>query len=742
MYKSYYGTDKEEINKNKRLINILGAGTSVFIPPSIEDGWTDIHYFYELENKITYSPFANQLQLLELQEGDILSSFYMLYILFGAATQERQKYMSDLWYDNYQNYVTEDNWENFLELGPINNWIQDFEYGISLFYLEDTGSACGYIIESTQDGWKLKRKIDYGQGDLPNTENKSIPLIAPIVSTSTEKLSPWSTEVKYKKLIITSEGSIIIEDREENEGATFGYYTNGGWTQEKINWDISSAYLFLGELVRKDFDYNNWYNGNTDYSLQQLNWNICSAITPITSNIENTWGDTYYQRWECLKTYPFSEQEVNSNVEVLSFMLESYINLDGRSDTNRGDSNLLNLRPSNTNLFNLVYSQQDNFFSYKVLDEKFDKNIFENQVVWSLSKSNLDNIDKWTNIHAINTLQLDGKLGSINKIINMNDTLLVFQDTGISTIDYNSKSALTTYEGVPLQMGNTGKVTGYTRITSDIGCHNKWAICLTEAGIFFIDSYKKALYVIAPNVAPTNISSTKYFSTWFKENIDNSVWNPNTNIQAFRLNYDSNTKDLYISNNTTCLLYNTEMQMFTSFMDYINTPLLINVNGKSIAFAQGKKNNFIYGDPEIKVWSLFKGDYNDIYGFKRNYSIEYRLNPSPYTDNMFTNYQYIADWTSDNQNSFLSKSEHFDTVKAWNEYQSGELSTNTGIGIQPLKAKFRIWRGDIPRDGDTKTKRVLKGDRMRNPWIHLKFTKDNIDNTKMTFHNLNVIYYN
>jgi hypothetical protein len=85
-------------------------------------------------------------------------------------------------------------------------------------------------------------------------------------------------------------------------------------------------------------------------------------------------------------------------------MLESHTNLDGRSDVNRGTSNLLNLRPSNTNLFNPVYNQQDNFFSYKVLDEKFDKNVFENQVVWSLSKTNLDNIDKWTDIHALNTL--------------------------------------------------------------------------------------------------------------------------------------------------------------------------------------------------------------------------------------------------------------------------------------------------------------------------------------------------
>ena len=509
--------------------------------------------------------------------------------------------------------------------------------------------------------------------------------------------------------------------------------------QKQLNWNEENPYLFMGELV-KDFHYDNWLGGISDFALQQLNWNICSNSYSIEDTIDKTWGDTYYQRWDCLKTYPTTEQDKNSIVEVLSFMVESYTNLDGRSDVNRGVNNLLNLRPSNTNLFNPVYNQQDNFFSYKVLDEKFDKNVFENQVVWSLSKTNLDNIDKWADINAVNSLQLDGRLGSINKIINMNDTLLAFQDTGISTIDYNLKSALTTHEGVPLQMGNTGKVTGYTKVTSDIGCHNKWAMCLTDSGLFFIDSYRKALYAIASNASPTDISSTKYFSIWFKENINNDIWNPNTNTQAFRLNYDSSTQDLYIINDSTCLLYNVGLQSFTSFMDYINTPIITNIQGKSIALSQITN--------ELKLYTMFEGPYDEIYGNNMNYSIEYRLNPSPYTDNLFTNYQYVADWTDSNTKSNdykqfdTNRFDHFDTVEAWNEYQHGILKADTGTGIRPIKTKFRIWRGDIPKDGDTLEGRKLKGDRMRNPWIHLKFSKNNINNTKMTFHNLNVIYYN
>ena len=127
--------------------------------------------------------------------------------------------------------------------------------------------------------------------------------------------------------------------------------------QERLDWEQNSLYLFLGELVKEQFDYNTWYGGNTEYALEQLNWNVCSTYTSIDIPIDKTWGDTFYQRWECLKTYPFSEQEVNSNVEILSFMLESHMNLDGRSDVNRGTYNLVNNRPSNTNIFNTSYNQ-------------------------------------------------------------------------------------------------------------------------------------------------------------------------------------------------------------------------------------------------------------------------------------------------------------------------------------------------------------------------------------------------
>jgi hypothetical protein len=120
----------------------------------------------------------------------------------------------------------------------------------------------------------------------------------------------------------------------------------------------------------------------------------------------------------------------------------------------------------------------------------------------------------------------------------------------------------------------------------------------------------------------------------------------------------------------------------------------------------------------------------------------YRLNPSAYTDNLFTNFTYIADRFNEDK-LFTLETPVFDTVEAWNEYQHGMLDLTTiNNRHRHSKDRFRIWRGDIPRDGDTLKSHINGGDRMRNPWIFLKLTNDNInENNQMIFHNLTVTYY-
>lgn len=543
----------------------------------------------------------------------------------------------------------------------------------------------------------------------------------------------------------------------------------GTWNQDMLPWRSagSTPYLFMGELVKKVFDYNTWNGGYSDNALQQLIWNVASKVTPINDYIYKAWGDTFYQRWECEKTYPFTEQDTNSNVEVLSFMLESHNNLDGRCDVNRGINNLLNTRPSNT-MFNPVYSQKDNFFSYQLLDAKFEKRHFEADVIWSLTKNNLDDIDKWTSLLAVNEMSLDGRFGTVRKILNVNDVLVAFQDTGIADIKYNETAALNTTSGLPLQMGNTGKVDGYRMVSDTIGCHNKFSLNKNSAGVFFADDHNRTYNQLVVNGGITDISTRAEFSSWFKKNLNGHIWNAKDR-DNFRASYDEITHDLYLVKNdpddpskNVCLVYNTLLGKFTSFMDYLDTPMiarLISDTGESDSFAIHINNAT---RSIVQIWKMFAGDivgqeYGYIYGKFAPYSMEYRLNPDPMHDSIFTNYCFTADWTDptkevDGEDLFDNSARRytsFDEVEAKNEYQKGVLSVipkvngyNRAMGRQPLKSMFRVWRGDIPRDGDAMTHSIANRDRMRNPWIHLKFTKNVADNSKMTFHNLTVTYYN
>jgi len=117
--------------------------------------------------------------------------------------------------------------------------------------------------------------------------------------------------------------------------------------------------LFVGELFYdlKPYELYNGFN-----NIDNLLWYPISRTTSIENNINRTEGDTYYQRWDCLKTYPATiEDETNKVVDITSFMVETHKNLDARTDSNRDFYNIMS-RPENFNLFNPVYDSVNNLF--------------------------------------------------------------------------------------------------------------------------------------------------------------------------------------------------------------------------------------------------------------------------------------------------------------------------------------------------------------------------------------------
>lgn len=480
--------------------------------------------------------------------------------------------------------------------------------------------------------------------------------------------------------------------------------------QQKVihNETIEHPFLFLGELVRnanEDTD----FGGNTKEAIKNNLWLPAGEPVKISKNISIKYieGDTWYTRYDCLKTYPFTQEDENQIVEIGSFLCESRINGDGRYDRNRGQISNLNMSPVNFNLLNPVYNNKDNFFNYRVLDEDYyTLNKFSNQITWSKEKQNAADIDLWTNITMANTFDLDGTMGEISALRTWRDTIYCFQDNAISIISFNPRVQIPTSDGVPIEISNSYKLEGKVYISDSIGCSNKQTIAVTPSGIYFIDPNSKELYNLAGNQL-TSVSASHGFSNWFKNN------------ELTKSFYDKNRNDLYVSNADDCIAYSEVLGQFTSFMDYNGLDAMFNIHDRFFALRGNSGNTSLY--------SLFTGQYNYFFDSFRDYWFEFISNADSSIDKIFSTIEMRVDFRD--SNSDVLHNEFFSGIQVDNEYQDTlEQSPDT------IK-KFRVWRTQIPRDYE----RHL--DRIRNTWAKIKFTKRNTSDIKMELHDLNVQYF-
>lgn len=492
--------------------------------------------------------------------------------------------------------------------------------------------------------------------------------------------------------------------------------------QDNINISNPRACLYMAELKRKSKPAN-MFGGDTAEALRNNSWIPAGPSVSLDSPIEFRYGDTYYQRYDCLKTYAFTDEDENSVVEIASFMCESRTNLDGRYDRNRGQISNLNMSPTNFNLMNPIYSQRDNFFNYRILDKEYYRNNkYPTQVIWSMEKSYLEDVDTWANITLANSLDLSGSAGPVTSIETFNDTLIAFQEQSVSQILFNSRVQIPTSDGTPVEITNNYKVDGTRPISDVVGCQDKWAIAKSSVGLYFVDSSTDTLYLY--NGQLQDISTQLGGKSWMRNYHAKEQWNPNS-TSAIRLSYDPKNKDLYLSptsdnDNENTLCYSEQLGQFTSLMSY----------SKAIMFPVG--NDFFSitnSSNSTSLWENFKGDYNFFFDEFKAPRFTYICNEDAAYTKIFDTIEYRADVYDKDGNLVSNRS--FDWIRAANEYQNTgrkNLSQSRRIFNDiSLRKKFRVWRSQIPREGR---------ERIRNPWasISLGFNESSdIDYNKFHF---------
>lgn len=501
---------------------------------------------------------------------------------------------------------------------------------------------------------------------------------------------------------------------------------------------IQHGWLWLGELYNDNVQ--NRFGGQTEEAFENNTWLPCGdpislvdTNNGVKSSITIKWeeGDTYFQRYDHIKTYPFTLEDQNAVTDIVSFMCETRVNIDGRYDRNRGQTSNFSITSENFNLMNDVYSQPNNFFNYRTINpNKLNLDNFHNSITWTKTKTAGELVDTWTNITLASTLDLDGDKGTVRALRRFNNNIFAFQDRGISQILYNENMQISSTDGVPIEIANSGKVNGKRYISDRIGCTNKWSMCETSNGIYFIDDITKGIFLF--NGQLDNLSDRLGFHSWINKASDSiDIWNP-VDFDGFVTYYDKVNGDVFFISKDECLAFSEPLGQFSSFYSYEKMPYFTNLEDRGIAF-NVEGTGTLY-----RPWLHNEGDYNMFFGVYQPFYTTVIANPDMPVDKIFNNLEFRSDsW--DKSDNLLNTT--FDTLTVWNEYQQGTSTLNNILGRpSDLKKKFRIWRANIPRAsaiGSTKKGR----DRMRNPWLYIKLSMEEENVNKTVLHDMIVHYF-
>ena len=536
---------------------------------------------------------------------------------------------------------------------------------------------------------------------------------------------PQSSQVSYNILPNFNLGGSSINNLNDQ----YTYKSDSGAIQQikqpviRINYDNpvnnSTGFLYIGEFYKENPNINQLFGGRSEEALQNNTWLPAGDFYIIKPNEEvkvlYTVSDTYFQRFDTLKTYMTDIDDLNSTTEILSFMCETRENVDGRYDRNRGKSDNLVMTPKNFNLINTTYNQKDNFFpNTYVNSEDFSLAHFPNTITWTKEKLMADQTDTWTNVTMANTLDMDGDKGDVTSLKVFNNEIYCFQNNGLSQILFNSRVQIQASDGLPIEIAQGQKVQGKRYISNMIGAQNKFSIVQSPSGLYFIDNNSKHLYLF--NGQMTSITDQSGMRNWALNNLNGKKWTPNND--SIILHYDSKYRDVYIINNKYALCYSELLNTFTSFYDYQNTVSMFNIN-----------NNF-YSLYDNSLWINHQGEYNNIYNKNREWYLEFLSNAYPTENKIFNTLEFRGTTIDENKQDLGIEPITYLSIR--NDYQQSKVLFNMSASyINNLKRKFRVWRANIPRDN-----RNNRRTRISNTWSYIKIGNDRRDNNQVIINDM------
>lgn len=215
--------------------------------------------------------------------------------------------------------------------------------------------------------------------------------------------------------------------------------------------------------------------------------------------------------------------------------------------------------------YNTAYSVQSEALKY-VPKSIYSIDNLQNvtRITCSELKTNNELIDNWSKFKFANYLDVDSQYGQVTNIRIFKDKLYYFQDSAVGIASVNERSLITDNNPGLLTLGTGGILVRYDYLLTQNGDSivNDKSITNSDTTIYWHDFDKNVLCALNQN-GFSELSKVKKVQTYLNRLPDNARKNP---VSFF----DKKFNEVWFKIYDRCLIYNENLQMFTSF--YTHNP--------------------------------------------------------------------------------------------------------------------------------------------------------------------------
>ena len=132
-------------------------------------------------------------------------------------------------------------------------------------------------------------------------------------------------------------------------------------------------------------------------------------------------------------------------------------------------------------------------------------------------KVNTEILDSWRIFKPANFIEVNGNSGPITKLMLFRNTLLCYQERGMSVISSEERAASVLTNETDLLVGTGRVLERVDYINEKIGLQHRFGIIQSGGSIYHIDSINKKVFRFSEGLEP--ISDTKDLTAFFRENL-------------------------------------------------------------------------------------------------------------------------------------------------------------------------------------------------------------------------------